>query len=61
MYISSTSSLLVLSTPEKDYKCFGFTKTVRLEREKHFKLPGEKVYVYHPERTLDGTICGSPF
>ena len=28
MYISSTSPLLVLSTPEKHYKFFGFTKTV---------------------------------
>ena len=24
------------------------------------KVPGEKGYVYNPERILDDTICGSP-
>ena len=57
--ISPTRPLLVLPTPEKHYKFFGFTKT-DLNMKTHFKLPGEKGHVYHPERLSDDTICGSP-
>ena len=49
MYISSTSSLLVLSTPEKHYKFFGCTKTVWFEHGKHtFNLPGVIVCISAP-------------
>ena len=42
MYTNSTGSLLVLPIPEKHYKFFGFTKTVRFEHEKHFKTTWRK-------------------
>ena len=40
MYISSTSSLLVSSTPEKHYKFFGFTKTDLNMKNTLSNLPG---------------------
>ena len=62
MYISSTSSLLVLPIPEKHYKFFRVYKKrlFDLNMKNTSKLPGEKGYLYHPERILDDTICGSP-
>ena len=39
---------------------FGLTKTIGLNMKHDSKLPGEKGYVYHPERILDYTLFGSP-
>ena len=52
MYISSTSSLLVLPIPEKHYKFFGFTKTVSIEHEKHFKTTWGKGLRVPPRTNL---------
>ena len=56
IYFSPTSPLPVLSTPEKHYKLFGFTKTVWYWTWKHISIPGEKGYAYHPERILDDIL-----
>ena len=56
MYISSISSLLALSTPEKHH----LIQVFRIFKERLFdlnmkntsKLPGEKGYVYHSRTNL---------
>ena len=61
MYISSTSSLLVLPIPEKTQQVFRVYKGCLIWTWKDTsKLPGEKGYLYHPERIWDDTISGSP-
>ena len=44
---------------EKHYKFFRYTMT-DMDVKNTSKLLGEKGYLYHLERILDDTICGSP-
>ena len=61
MYISSTSSLLVLPIPKKNTTSFaGIQRLFDLNMKNTSKLHGENCYLYHPELILDDTICGSP-